>query len=52
MSSTFENIETPLLYKGVKSSERKALVARHAGPFNIVGKEETCFTTFLVDNSN
>ncbi len=34
-----ENIETPLLYKNVKSSERKALVADMLDRFNIVGKK-------------
>ncbi len=35
-----ENIETPLLYKNVKSSERKALVADILDRFNIVGKKD------------
>jgi len=35
-----ENIETPLLYKKVKSSERKALVADMLDKFNIVGKKK------------
>lgn len=35
-----ENIETPLLYKSVKSSERKALVADMLDRFNIVGKKD------------
>ena len=35
-----ENIETPLLYKNVKSSERKALVADMLDKFNIVGKKD------------
>ncbi|MFK8059457.1 MAG: ABC transporter ATP-binding protein [Polaribacter sp.] len=35
-----ENIETPLLYKNVKSSERKALVADMLDRFNIVGKKK------------
>ncbi|MCL4142197.1 UNVERIFIED_CONTAM: hypothetical protein GTU68_034313, partial [Idotea baltica] len=34
-----ENIETPLIYKNVKSSERKALVADMLDRFNIVGKK-------------
>ena len=34
-----ENIETPLLYKKIKSSERKALVADTLDRFNIVGKK-------------
>ncbi|WP_142783830.1 ABC transporter ATP-binding protein [Changchengzhania lutea] len=35
-----ENIETPLLYKNVKSSERKAMVADMLDRFNIVGKKD------------
>lgn len=35
-----ENIETPLLYKNVKSSERKALVADMLDKFSIVGKKD------------
>jgi ABC-type lipoprotein export system ATPase subunit len=35
-----ENIETPLLYKNIKSSERKALVADMLDRFNIVGKKD------------
>ena len=38
--TVYENIETPLLYKGVKSSERKALVADILDRFNIVGKKD------------
>lgn len=38
--TVYENIETPLLYKNVKSSERKALVADMLDRFNIVGKKE------------
>ena len=38
--TVFENIETPLLYKSVKSSERKALVADMLDRFNIVGKKD------------
>jgi ABC-type lipoprotein export system ATPase subunit len=34
-----ENIETPLIYKNVNSSERKALVADMLDRFNIVGKK-------------
>ncbi|MEL6810953.1 MAG: ABC transporter ATP-binding protein [Bacteroidota bacterium] len=36
----YENIETPLLYKGVKSSERKAMVADMLDRFGIVGKKD------------
>lgn len=35
-----ENIETPLLYKNIKSKERKALVADMLDRFNIVGKKK------------
>ncbi|MGB3606418.1 MAG: ABC transporter ATP-binding protein [Psychroserpens sp.] len=38
--TVYENIETPLLYKSVKSSERKALVADMLDRFNIVGKKD------------
>ncbi|MBQ4820419.1 ABC transporter ATP-binding protein [Aquimarina sp. MMG016] len=38
--TVYENIETPLLYKSVKSSERKALVADILDRFNIVGKKD------------
>lgn len=38
--TVYENIETPLLYKNVKSSERKALVADALDRFNIVGKKD------------
>lgn len=38
--TVYENIETPLLYKKVKSSERKALVADMLDKFNIVGKKD------------
>ena len=38
--TVYENIETPLLYKNVKSSERKALVADMLDKFNIVGKKD------------
>ncbi|MEO2128306.1 MAG: ABC transporter ATP-binding protein, partial [Christiangramia sp.] len=38
--TVYENIETPLLYKKVKSAERKALVADMLDRFNIVGKKD------------
>jgi ABC-type lipoprotein export system ATPase subunit len=38
--TVYENIETPLLYKDVKSSERKAMVADVLDRFNIVGKKD------------
>ncbi|MBX2828142.1 MAG: ABC transporter ATP-binding protein [Flavobacteriaceae bacterium] len=36
----YENIETPLLYKGVKASERKAMVADMLDRFGVVGKKD------------
>jgi ABC-type lipoprotein export system ATPase subunit len=36
----YENIETPLLYKEIKASERKAMVADILDRFNIVGKKD------------
>ncbi|HMO61785.1 MAG TPA: ABC transporter ATP-binding protein [Ferruginibacter sp.] len=38
--TVYENIETPLLYKDVKATERKALVADMLDRFNIVGKKD------------
>jgi len=38
--TVYENIETPLLYKNIKSSERKAQVADMLDRFNIVGKKD------------
>ncbi|MEO2062793.1 MAG: ABC transporter ATP-binding protein [Christiangramia sp.] len=38
--TVYENIETPLFYKKVKSAERKALVADMLDRFNIVGKKD------------
>lgn len=38
--TVYENIETPLIYKDVKSSERKAMVADMLDRFNIVGKKD------------
>lgn len=37
--TVFENLETPLIYKGVKGSERKALVAEMLDRFRIVAKK-------------
>lgn len=37
--TVYENIETPLLYQGVKSSDRKAIVSDMLDRFNIVGKK-------------
>jgi ABC-type lipoprotein export system ATPase subunit len=36
----YENIETPLIYQDIKSSERKAMVADMLDRFNIVGKKD------------
>ena len=38
--TVYENIETPLLYKNVKTSQRKAMVADMLDRFNIVGKKD------------
>src|ERR1700730_16234370 len=38
--TVYENIETPLLYQNVKSSERKAMVADILDKFQIVGKKD------------
>jgi len=38
--TVYENLEMPLLYKKVKSSERKALVADMLDRFQIVGKQK------------
>lgn len=38
--TVYENIETPLLYQGVKSSERKSIVSDMLDRFNIVGKKD------------
>jgi len=38
--TVYENIETPLIYQDVKTSERKAMVADILDRFNIVGKKD------------
>jgi ABC-type lipoprotein export system ATPase subunit len=38
--TVYENLETPLLYKKVKASERKGLVAEMLDRFNIVAKKD------------
>ncbi|MEO6405195.1 MAG: ABC transporter ATP-binding protein [Ferruginibacter sp.] len=38
--TVYENIETPLIYQDMKSSERKAMVADMLDRFNIVGKKD------------
>lgn len=38
--TVYENIETPLIYKGVKSRDRQALVADLLDRFNMVAKKE------------
>jgi len=38
--TVYENIETPLIYQDVKSSERKAIVADILDRFQIVGKKD------------
>jgi ABC-type lipoprotein export system ATPase subunit len=38
--TVYENIETPLIYKGIKNSERKAIVADLLDRFNMVAKKD------------
>ncbi len=38
--NVYENIETPLIYRGIKGSERKAIVADLLDRFNIVAKKD------------
>src|SRR5881394_4439312 len=38
--TVYENIETPLLYKGVNSNMRKSLVAEMLDRFNMVAKKD------------
>ena len=38
--TVYENIETPLIYQDIKSSERKSMVADMLDRFNIVGKKD------------
>lgn len=38
--TVYENIETPLIYKNMSSSERKAIVSDMLDRFNIVGKKD------------
>jgi len=38
--TVYENIETPLIYKDIKASERKAMVADILDRFQIVGKKD------------
>jgi putative ABC transport system ATP-binding protein len=38
--TVYENIETPLIYKNLKGSERKAIVSDILDRFNIVGKKD------------
>jgi putative ABC transport system ATP-binding protein len=38
--TVYENIETPLIYQGVKPAERKAMVGDMLDRFNIVGKKD------------
>ena len=38
--NVYENIETPLIYQNIKTSERKAMVADMLDRFNIVGKKD------------
>ena len=38
--TVYENIETPLLYKGVSSGQRKSMVAEMLDRFNMVAKKD------------
>jgi len=38
--TVYENIETPLIYKGLKTSDRKAMVADMLDRFNMVAKKD------------
>ncbi|MEL7120749.1 MAG: ABC transporter ATP-binding protein [Bacteroidota bacterium] len=38
--TVYENIETPLIYRGIKSKERKSIVADILDRFNIVAKKD------------
>lgn len=38
--TVYENIETPLIYRGVKSKDRKSIVANILDRFNIVAKKD------------
>ena len=38
--NVYENIETPLVYRGIKGKERKAMVAEMLDRFNIVAKKD------------
>ncbi len=38
--TVYENIETPLLYRGIKSAERKAMIADVLDRFNMVAKKD------------
>ena len=38
--TVYENIETPLIYKGIKGKERKSMVAEMLDRFNIVAKKD------------
>lgn len=38
--TVYENIETPLIYQDIKSSERKAMVADMLDRFSVVGKKD------------
>jgi ABC-type lipoprotein export system ATPase subunit len=44
--TVYENIETPLIYQNIKTSERKAMVADILDRFQIVGKRSFSDTTF------
>ena len=49
--TVYENIETPLLYKGVAASQRKSMVAELLDRFNMVAKR-TCSSSSWAVASN
>lgn len=50
--TVYENIETPLIYQNIKTSERKAMVADILDRFQIVGKKIFFQPSFPEGNSN
>lgn len=50
--TVYENIETPLLYQSVKTSERQAIVADILDRFQIVGKKNYFPPNFQVGSSS
>jgi putative ABC transport system ATP-binding protein len=50
--TVYENIETPLLYRGIGKKERKSMVAEVLDRFNIVAKKIFFPISFLAGSSN